>query len=144
MMSELDRRLTRCSGCGKPRPAYYFLVRGDICQLCRNRATREERRQLVAERTAAVAAVLGQAPRGPEPRGPVVLLYRCWAEDGALLYVGIAQRGMHRVRQHAEKGWFEREVAAMTFERVPAAHAGEVERAVIRAERPRYNIHHRR
>jgi hypothetical protein len=134
----------RCVVCGEGRPIEAFTRAGDICLRCRNRARREREQQEKRERAEALAAVLGPAVGSTQlPRGRFALLYRCWAQDRKLLYVGITGHGMRRMLNHAEKGWFEREVAAVTFERVPAEHAVEAEQAVIRAERPRYNITHR-
>jgi len=78
------------------------------------------------------------------PSEPFVLLYRHWGVliDGAAepLYIGITTNGAGRMRSHAAKGWFEREVASTTYERIPAARAAEIERLAIAVERPRYNI----
>jgi hypothetical protein len=67
------------------------------------------------------------------PGEPFVLLYRHWGErvgDAAeLLYVGITANGNGRMRTHAAKGWFEREVASTTYERVSKAKAAEISSA---------------
>jgi hypothetical protein len=135
----------RCSCCQEIRAARFFPVHGDICTRCRQRARKREQRRAREGREQAIAEARRTWQGSTAlPRGPFVLLYRCWGEDGALLYVGITGQGMRRVLAHAGKGWFEREVAAVTFQRTPAKHAAEVEREVIRAERPRYNLVHAR
>lgn len=72
-------------------------------------------------------------------------LYRLYAADGALLYVGISRSALRRLGQHlAEKPWAE-EVARTTvewFDTREAAAAAEV--AAIVTERPRHNIAHNR
>jgi len=82
----------------------------------------------------------GKAASITLPDGPFRLLYRCWGEDQRLLYVGLTENGRQRVlKQHAPKGWFERECIAVTFERVPAVQAVDLEHAAIAHERPAYN-----
>lgn len=75
--------------------------------------------------------------------GPLATIYRFYAADGALLYIGQSTKAYERVRQHAKgKDWFP-EASSVTFERVPAAEVLRREAEAIRAERPRYNIVHR-
>ncbi|GAA4929022.1 hypothetical protein GCM10023224_05530 [Streptomonospora halophila] len=68
-------------------------------------------------------------------------LYRAFAADGALLYVGISTNPRHRWNEHAlEKNWWRREVhrtEVVWFEtRLEAATA---EARAVRAERPARN-----
>lgn len=70
-------------------------------------------------------------------------LYRFFAEDGELLYVGITSNPARRFAQHgSDKEWWE-EVAEIRMERLPSREAVlAAERAAIIAERPRYNVVH--
>jgi predicted GIY-YIG superfamily endonuclease len=70
-------------------------------------------------------------------------LYRLYARSGTLLYIGIANRVLRRLSEHArEKPWWG-EVANITFETHPDRQAAEnAERAAIQSEQPRYNIVH--
>jgi predicted GIY-YIG superfamily endonuclease len=76
------------------------------------------------------------------PRAPHAL-YRFFADDGSLLYVGITWNIAARFPQHAtEKPWWS-EVANITIEAHPNRVAVlEAERQAISAESPRYNIVH--
>jgi predicted GIY-YIG superfamily endonuclease len=68
-------------------------------------------------------------------------LYRFYAADGALLYIGITVNPKARDYQHAAKSPWWPESARKDicwYETWPAAELAE--RAAIRAERPRYNI----
>lgn len=68
-------------------------------------------------------------------------LYRLFAADGTLLYVGIAGNPGRRWEQHAGlKPWWG-DVARTTLEHFPSrVQAAEAELKAIRAERPRYNV----
>lgn len=70
-------------------------------------------------------------------------VYRIYAHDGALLYVGMSENPAKRMIEHrGEKVWPE-EVAGFTSEEFPSrAVAAEVERRVIADERPKYNVLH--
>lgn len=70
-------------------------------------------------------------------------LYRLYAADGALLYVGIADSWPSRMRQHArQKPWWT-EVTTVRLEHHPLRGVAErAERAAIQSERPRHNITH--
>jgi hypothetical protein len=70
-------------------------------------------------------------------------LYRFFAEDGALLYVGITNNPARRFAQHgAARDWW-LEVATIRLEMYPSREAVlAAERAAIVAERPRYNVVH--
>jgi predicted GIY-YIG superfamily endonuclease len=70
-------------------------------------------------------------------------LYRFFATDGALLYIGISLNPGHRWKQHqADKPWWT-EVATITVEHHDSRQSvAEAERMAIKAERPRYNMTH--
>ena len=72
-------------------------------------------------------------------------LYRFFADDGTLLYVGITLDPGRRWKEHAgDKPWWH-EVASTTIERFPGRASVEAaERAAIITERPRYNVTHNR
>lgn len=74
-------------------------------------------------------------------------LYRCFGDDGALLYIGITSSTKTRMRLHARYTPWWSEVAEVTYESIPGGYeyrtANAVERAAIQAEHPRYNIAHR-
>jgi len=76
------------------------------------------------------------------PNGPTAL-YRAFADDGALLYIGVSADPEVRYTQHAgDKPWWP-EVAAKTtewFETRALALAAET--AAIKTELPRYNRQH--
>lgn len=66
-------------------------------------------------------------------------LYRVFAEDGALLYVGATVNSAARLNQHRERHWW-REAATVRlehFDTVEAAHVAEME--AIKSEAPRFN-----
>ncbi|MBO0863472.1 MAG: GIY-YIG nuclease family protein [Mycobacterium sp.] len=70
-----------------------------------------------------------------------VSLYRFFADDGDLLYVGISANPGHRFEQHArQKPWW-REVDEVRIEHFDDyATAGEAERQAIATEHPWYNL----
>lgn len=70
-------------------------------------------------------------------------LYRAYADDGALLYIGIAKNWGRRWAQHSERSpWFAA-VARVELERHPTREAARhAEAAAVRAEHPRHNIEH--
>jgi predicted GIY-YIG superfamily endonuclease len=70
-------------------------------------------------------------------------LYRFFAVDGTLLYVGISLNPGARWKQHrADKPWWS-EVANVTIEHHPNRDSVmNAEREAIKAERPRYNRVH--
>jgi hypothetical protein len=72
-------------------------------------------------------------------------LYRFFASDGSLLYIGITADPGARWKQHAgDKPWWST-VANITVEAFPSREAVlEAERAAILAERPRHNVVHNR
>lgn len=68
-------------------------------------------------------------------------VYRCWAEDGTLLYVGQTAEGTARLRQHETGTPWWPEVASVSWERFSSREEmDEAERAAIRAESPVHNV----
>jgi hypothetical protein len=107
---------------------------------------RKQRRGVIRDEgyRADLRTVLGGKPASTVlPDGDFKLLYRCWGPHQQLLYVGVTGNGFARVQQHAVKGWFEREVIVVTFERIPADVATKIERDVIAKEDPKHNIQSR-
>jgi hypothetical protein len=72
-------------------------------------------------------------------------LYRHYAANGELLYVGISLSHMTRMAAHRCKArWFQ-QVANITLEHFDSFSAArKAEQEAIRAERPRYNTQHSR
>lgn len=72
-------------------------------------------------------------------------LYRHFAGDGSLLYVGIALSWPARTKSHVRQSrWFD-QVAKVEIERFPTREAAlEAERAAIKSERPTFNVVHNR
>lgn len=72
-------------------------------------------------------------------------LYRHFAADGSLLYVGISLSWPQRTRSHARHArWFE-EVARVEIEHFPTREAAlGAEREAIKSEKPRFNVVHNR
>jgi excinuclease UvrABC nuclease subunit len=71
-------------------------------------------------------------------------LYRHYAADGTLLYVGISLSAIARLRQHIKSraSWVD-DIALIRIENHPTRKAARIaEAAAIRAERPVYNTHH--
>lgn len=69
-------------------------------------------------------------------------VYRLFADDGALLYVGMSQWPHWRMEQHREKAWWP-EVADWSVTEYPTrGDAATAEIEAIRSERPRYNGAH--
>lgn len=71
-------------------------------------------------------------------------LYRFYAEDGTLLYVGITSRGPERWRDHEEfRTWWSRVASSRVehFPDRPAAATAELD--AIRTEQPVYNVYGR-
>lgn len=86
-----------------------------------------------------------RAPRAPAQGGAVLMqhaLYRFFASDGALLYVGLTCRPEGRWPKHVEGQPWWTEVARIDLQTFPdRAAVALAEAAAIRLERPRYNIH---
>lgn len=72
-------------------------------------------------------------------------LYRHFAGDDSLLYVGISLSWPTRTKAHASGSrWFD-QVSRVEIERFPTREAAlEAERDAIKAEKPKYNIVHNR
>lgn len=72
-------------------------------------------------------------------------LYRLYDADTNLLYVGISGSAIRRAAQHArQKSWWD-QVASIDIVHLGVANrdqAEAIEEAVIRHERPRYNVTH--
>ncbi|MFI5831065.1 helix-turn-helix domain-containing protein [Streptomyces sp. NPDC051578] len=67
-------------------------------------------------------------------------LYRLFAEDGRLLYIGISHSARFRLMQHVRKPWWP-DVARKEMERHPnRATALRAERVAIQKERPIWNV----
>lgn len=81
----------------------------------------------------------------PYGTGDLTGVYRLYACDGTLLYVGVTNDPIRRWKQHAaERPWWS-EVDHLAL--VPfgsAASARYMERQIIRSERPLYNVQHAR
>lgn len=71
-------------------------------------------------------------------------LYRHFANDGKLLYVGISLSTIARLSQHREaSGWY-CEISSISIEKFKSREeAIEAEKIAIKAERPKYNIVHK-
>jgi hypothetical protein len=68
-------------------------------------------------------------------------LYRHWAADGALLYVGISNKPLYRLDTHMEKSSWARHIASVTIEWLPDREAAlAAEMVAIRSEGPRHNL----
>lgn len=72
-------------------------------------------------------------------------LYRHFADDGSLLYVGISLSWPARTKAHVRGSrWFD-QVAKVEIERFPSREAAlEAEREAIGRERPKFNVIHNR
>jgi excisionase family DNA binding protein len=72
----------------------------------------------------------------------VTYLYRCYGDDGRLLYVGMTDNVERRLQSHRvdKSAWFEH-LANITVEQHPDRISAEAaERNAIRSERPLYNV----
>lgn len=68
-------------------------------------------------------------------------VYRCWAGDGTLLYVGQTAEGTARLRQHETSTPWWPAVASVSWERFASREEmDEAERAAIRSESPVHNV----
>jgi hypothetical protein len=69
-------------------------------------------------------------------------LYRHFAADGSLLYIGISLRAMARLGQHRRHAHWFHQIAIVTMEKFPTREAVRAaEKAAIQAERPAHNTH---
>lgn len=72
-------------------------------------------------------------------------LYRHFAVDGTLLYVGISLSWPARTRAHRQQSQWFQEVARVEIEQFPSREAAiDAERAAILSERPKFNVVHNR
>lgn len=123
------------------------VVRIRECLECGKRWKTSEVPTKIYERAAATIYAyqdLASAVNGVEkrPRRQVpTALYRHYAADGSLLYVGVARREPARRRQHKRTAkWFSL-VTRTEIQTLPSrAIALETELLVIRSENPLYNI----
>lgn len=86
---------------------------------------------------------MNTVPDPVKPR-PVEHLYRLFDDEGTLLYVGVSNNWTQRFTQHmATKSWWS-EVARVDLVAVASSRQKieAIERAVIKAERPLYNVAH--
>lgn len=85
--------------------------------------------------------------RAPDPQKPCVV-YRAFAADDSLLYIGLTAHPVDRLRQHAyglDASYWWRDVARIEYEPVPNRIVGAaVEAEAIRTERPLHNCQHAR
>lgn len=71
-------------------------------------------------------------------------VYRCFAEDGVLLYIGTTGHLGRRLADHAQKTWFLAS-AQITLKWFPDEEsAAKAERRAIETEGPKYNVIHNR
>lgn len=81
-------------------------------------------------------------PMASDSTAATATLYRFYAADGSLLYIGKTIRSYHqRIRDHQGKEWYP-EAANIALEQVPAQQVMRLEAEAIRREKPRYNIVH--
>ncbi len=72
-------------------------------------------------------------------------LYRHFANDGALLYVGVSLSWPARTKAHSRNAQWFNQVARVEIEHFPTRdEALEAERAAIKSEHPKHNIMHNR
>lgn len=72
-------------------------------------------------------------------RAAKTILYRCYSEDGRLLYVGVTSNLPQRLATH-RKSWWGWQLVTHTVERFQTqAEAMAAEKVAIVAERPRFN-----
>lgn len=75
--------------------------------------------------------------------GPCAL-YRCWAVDGHLLYVGCSSSPLIRMKQHESFRSWATAIASVTLEWFPDKRSAlTAEKAAIAVELPEWNIHGR-
>lgn len=137
-----DRWRSELAGDLLERQALADAIVDRIAQRVAAVATIDEFREHLAalrSRSSALADLVDGAPVDDRPH----VLYRLFTKDGALLYVGITDRGPRRWVEHARtKPWFG-SVARFHIERFDTRaelEAREVE--AIQAERPLYNVIH--
>ena len=75
---------------------------------------------------------------GKTPR--LIYVYRCFDGSGGLLYVGMTNNLVRRIRTHQRSQWIW-DVEALTAETYPdRTTAAAAERLAIRTENPRWNV----
>lgn len=81
--------------------------------------------------------------RAPWVGRPVV--YRCYAADGSLLYIGSSRQVEKRMDAHYRSSFWRPAVARVRIQLAPDVFtARQIEAEAIRAENPRFNVQHRR
>ncbi len=89
-------------------------------------------------------AIPERPPGRPRHESERTALYRCFAADGVLLYVGISLREWERVMAHSSRDWF-RDVRRIELEHFDSrSGARSAELNAIRTENPRFNIEGKR
>jgi predicted GIY-YIG superfamily endonuclease len=72
-------------------------------------------------------------------------MYRHFAADGALLYVGISCKPITRLKQHEHDSGWASEIVRVEIERFETRQAAlDAERAAIKKEKPKHNVVHAR
>lgn len=75
-------------------------------------------------------------------KGPYAL-YRMWADDGRLLYIGCSYSPMTRMSEHERMQPWATDISKITVTWLPDfASASEAERMAIAAESPIWNVQH--
>jgi predicted GIY-YIG superfamily endonuclease len=70
-------------------------------------------------------------------------IYKCFAADGTLLYVGISANRLARCSQHRKRQWW-RKVARIDLEHVKGRAAAEArETEIIQTQNPKHNVRDR-
>jgi predicted GIY-YIG superfamily endonuclease len=103
----------------------------------------------VAAASAPKAPVIAPPPPSPAARRAIKsarrvvemhAVYRMYADDGELLYVGMTSNPGQRFGDHASRRWFPL-VASITLEWHPNSRAARTsERQAIKTEGPRFNV----
>lgn len=146
----------------EPRFSEYFLVYlenlelralacgSNLTEICReigiSRSTPDRWRRKVPKTIAILDAMDDYMEKihGPKIKKMPCQLYRHFAADGTLLYVGVSLNAL--LRQHAHKTgrspWFE-QIAKIEIQNLPTKKAAlEAERKAIKDEKPLYNVLH--
>jgi hypothetical protein len=93
-------------------------------------------------RPAPLQRIVLPQPMASDSTAATATLYRFYAADGSLLYIGKTTQSYHqRIRGHQAKEWYP-EAANIALEQVPAQQVMRLEAEAIRKEKPRYNIVH--
>ncbi len=78
-------------------------------------------------------------PQGLSATASVFFVYRLYAGDGTLLYVGSTCNLLERLGAHARKPWAEKVVAVEVAAFTERSAALQAERKAVRQEKPRHN-----